>query len=282
MLKDLDLYKMLIQTYGEGGHTATIKALCAASGFAYSASLNNKLMMVRLNYERLVVVDTALTDYMQGDISQYKLRGILTKQEQAQYSSEISKAEEVRKSVKHIDRHMQVIYITGKSGSGKTTLAKYLANKIATQQGDICYNCHNSEHPFDDYDGECVAVWNDVRGNSTFKPEEWLQLLDNNTNSKQAARFHDVDLHNLKVFFLTSVDSLSSFVTKAARSEDKTQFYRRFGYQFLEINKENGNVYLNNIAEGTSTLFMLKSELEEIIKKEQEKNTMCGILEVLK
>lgn len=284
MIKDLDFYKQLVAIYNEkncdSGHDVTIKALCAAAGYDYTATLNNKMVAVRQRYARLVEIDNMLQKYMSYELTRHQLNSNLTPNERSEFSVEINKCETLRSKVRHNDRHMQVLYITGASGSGKTTLAKYLADKISNKFGDITFNLNNSDHPFDGYDGECCCVWNDVRGNSNFSPDEWLQLLDNNTNAKQGARYHDVDLFNVKLMILTSVDSMDEFIRKAARNEDKRQFYRRLGWHYLEIDT---SVYDINCATNEKTVFMNSGQFKDMMIKMTNKDRQVDdIMEMLK
>lgn len=277
MIKDFDLYNQLVSMYNaksgsEEGYKVSIKTLCFGCDYAFTAALNNKLIAVRQRYARLREIDNMLQKYMQYELTRHQLNRELTPNERSEFMTEINKCEVLRSKVRHTDRNMQVLYITGSSGSGKTTLAKYLADKISNKRGDITFNLNNSEHPFDGYDGECCCVWNDVRGNSNFSADEWLQLLDNHTNAKQGARYHDVDLFNVRLMILTSVDSMDEFIRKAARNEDKVQFYRRLGWHYLEIDTRWQCVYDINCATGERKVFMTPAQFADMMKQMTKKD----------
>lgn len=125
-----------------------------------------------------------------------------------------------------IHRELEAIFITGASGTGKTSIAKY----IAEQKGMSCFVSSVGQDMLDGYENEEVIVYNDVRGNCGLALNEFIQLVDNNTNARGKSRFRNKNMSNCKLVLVTTVLSMEDFLKQLdpRHDEDWKQFRRRF------------------------------------------------------
>lgn len=167
----------------------------------------------------------------------------------SKYKSAISNALEYKEleQAREHHRNMQCIYIYGEKGSGKTTLAKdFCENK------DLSYFITGgSNDPFEGYCGEDVIILDDARPDA-FEPEEWLKILDNNTNSLVKSRYHNKSI-NCKYIILTSTVSLMHFFDLYP-NEDEHQLYRRIK-TYIYVQKDYINFFAYKAETGRYTLF---------------------------
>lgn len=92
-------------------------------------------------------------------------------------------------------RDVEVNYISGSTGCGKS---KYVMDKYGYNN---VYRCTNKKHPFDQYDGEPVIVFEEFR--SSFKIEDMLNWLDGYP-LRLPARYADRFAHFTKVYILSN------------------------------------------------------------------------------
>lgn len=150
----------------------------------------------------------------------------------SKYKSTISNAleyAEMQQAGEH-HRNMQCIYIYGGKGSGKTTLAK----QFCENQGLSYFISGGSNDPFEGYSSQEVVILDDARPDA-FAPEEWLKILDNNTNSSIKSRYHNKNI-NCKYIILTSTVSLMHFFDIYPQ-EDPYQLFRRIK-TYVYVKKE--------------------------------------------
>ncbi len=121
------------------------------------------------------------------------------------------------------DRHIQVIFITGKPEAGKTYYAKKL---LASQGYDFCVSS-SSNDPFQDYMGQKAIILDDLR-DTAFGFEDLLKLLDNNTASSVRSRFSN-KVFNGEMIIITSSVPLVYWYKQLQfhSSESLQQLYRR-------------------------------------------------------
>ena len=136
---------------------------------------------------------------------------------------------EMQKAGEH-HRNMQCIYIYGDKGCGKTTLAKQFCENL----GLSYFISGGSNDPFEGYAGQEVVILDDARPDA-FAPEEWLKILDNNTNSLIKSRYHNKSI-NCKYIILTSTVSLIHFFD-IYPNEDEHQLFRRIK-TYLYVKKD--------------------------------------------
>lgn len=128
------------------------------------------------------------------------------------------------------DRNIVCIYIYGKKGTGKTTLAK----EFAKNKGLSFFITGGSNDPLDGYGSEEVLIVDDARPTS-FDPEEWLKLLDNNTKTLGKSRYHNKSIDAIYII-LTSTIPLHQFFDPYP-NEDKKQLFRRIKL-YITVEKE--------------------------------------------
>lgn len=187
----------------------------------------------------LIDLENLIDDYGELRISKKQLMSHLTHRDYQQLSSKIKKAQEYR-SLKQIDRKLEVVYINGKSGSGKTVLGKYLADKLHFDY----FVSGSGDDILDGYDKEECIILDDFRAGS-MRFMEVLKFLDNNTNSSVKSRYYNKDISNTKLIIITSVikpqDLYSMFKTDEGVQEPAKQFYRRLNNIYYQID-DNGEI----------------------------------------
>ena len=130
------------------------------------------------------------------------------------------------KKMNTVNRELEAIFITGQSGTGKTSLAKY----IAEGKGMSCFISSVGQDMLDGYENEEVVVYNDIRGNCGLALNEFIQMVDNNTNARGKSRFRNKNMSNCKLVIVTTVLSMGQLLKQLDpdHHEDWKQFRRRF------------------------------------------------------
>lgn len=136
------------------------------------------------------------------------------------------------------NRHIEVMFIYGKSGAGKTTYAK----KFASSRGYDCCISSSSNDPFQDYLGQKCMILDDMR-DSTFKFDDLLKIIDNNTSSSMQARYGN-KIFTGELIIITSSIPLSYWYSalRYNNSESLKQLYRRITV-YVEITQHEILVY---------------------------------------
>lgn len=222
-------------------------------------NLDSKPFSNKNEIKQYLTAEKLITEYSNGNITFPVLYESLTFELFKHFKSTIDAAKEYRNSLSKTSRNMQVFYITGPSGSGKTTYAKYLANKYYKNN---IYITGNSGNPFDGYDMQKCVILDEFRS-SDFRFSELLELLDNHTTRAQAARYHDVNMCNCELMFVTSIyapDVLyMNMMEREGNSEPKEQLYRRLGYKYWQIDN-NGDIWEISLKDNTKKPLVFNNE----------------------
>lgn len=225
-------------------------------GLHLSKSAAEDFVEVKSN-PRLIALDQVFEDYADCKISNNKMQSLISNEEYHAYNSIIRHCQERRSAKTVTNRQMQVIWITGSSGSGKTTLAKYYADKL----GYEAYVTSNSDNLFDSYDLQPAIIVDEFRS-SLMKFSSFLQMTDNHTNKKQAARYHDVDLSQCKLMIITSIyapeDAYRLFKAEdgSTNQEPMEQLLRRLRHRYYRIEDGMVNLVETHCTEGVGVLSM--------------------------
>lgn len=225
-------------------------------GLHLSKSVAEDFVEVKSN-PRLIALDQVFEDYADCKISNNKMQSLISNEEYHAYNSIIRHCQERRSAKTVTNRQMQVIWITGSSGSGKTTLAKYYADKL----GYEAYVTSNSDNLFDSYDLQPAIIVDEFRS-SLMKFSSFLQMTDNHTNKKQAARYHDVDLSQCKLMIITSIyapeDAYRLFKAEdgSTNQEPMEQLLRRLRHRYYRIEDGMVNLVETHCTEGVGVLSM--------------------------
>lgn len=165
------------------------------------------------------------------------------------------------------DRHIQVVFITGRGGSGKTYYAKKL---LASLGYDFCVSSASND-PFQDYLGQKAMLLDDMR-DYAFSFEDLLKLLDNNTSSSVKSRFMNKVFNGEMIVITSSVplvywfkgkDNHGNYYTFSA--EDFIQLYRRISC-YVVVTKKDISVYndgVNELGKPKGKAAVFKNELVE-------------------
>lgn len=172
---------------------------------------------------------------LSGKVREYEL---FEKEEYAQIY--VEKMDKINTALNWYNNHFsmkthdkQVIFVEGEAGAGKTTYVK----KWAEAHKLHYYVANSGEHMFDDYQGQEVLILDDMR-DSDIKPNDLLKILDNNTNRKVQARYHDRVLR-ADYIFITSTKPLKDWY-KGKFAEDvdgRKQLFRRIK-TVIEVKKD--------------------------------------------
>lgn len=193
----------------------------------------------------------------------------------SKYKSTISNAleyAEMQQAGEH-HRNMQCIYIYGSKGSGKTTLAKDFCEK----KGLSYFISGGSNDPFEGYSGQEVVILDDARPDA-FAPEEWLKILDNNTNSSIKSRYHNKNI-NCKFIILTSTVSLMHFFDLYP-NEDEHQLFRRIKtYIYVQKNRIDFFAYRTETGRYTAFKTMENTILKKFPSSDLTETEMNSIIE---
>lgn len=190
------------------------------ANFDYTDFIQNNSMFVDRKLEIIAQIGA-------GVITRSNYARYINIQEYVQYSNDIAKAfDYYDKSISTIDRDLEAIFITGASGTGKTTFAKYLAK----EKGLSCFISSVGKDMLDGYENEEVIVYNDIRENCGLAFNEFIQLVDNNTNARGKSRFRNKNLSKCKLVIVTTILTMDELMGKLdpLHEEDWKQFRRRF------------------------------------------------------
>lgn len=177
-------------------------------------------------------IGTIIEGIENGTITRSNMFQYISIEAYSKHKSKIQNAleyKELEQAGEH-HRNMQCIYIYGSKGSGKTSLAK----QFCENQGLSYFVSGGSNDPFEGYSGQEVVILDDARADA-FAPEEWLKILDNNTNSSIKSRYHNKSI-NCKYIILTSTVSLMHFFDIYPQ-EDPHQLFRRIK-TYVYVKKE--------------------------------------------
>ncbi len=137
------------------------------------------------------------------------------------------------------DRHIDVMFITGKAGTGKTFQAKKLLRNLGY---DYCISS-SSNDPFQDYMGQNAIILDDLRDSHFERLEDLLKILDNDTSSSVRSRFSN-KVFNGKMIVITSSVPLSYWYKQYRYNnvDSLEQLYRRISC-YVVVNEKDFVVY---------------------------------------
>lgn len=174
------------------------------------------------------------------------------------------------------DRHIEVMFVTGKGGTGKTYYAKKLLQNLGY---DFCISS-SSNDPFQDYKGQNAIILDDMRPRDKnkntsdgFSFEDLLKILDNDTASSVKSRFNN-KVFNGKMIVITSSIPINYWFSelKFNALEDLNQLYRRITC-YVTVTEDEVTVFdgldKNGKPAGLGTMF--KNELKELINNKKQK-----------
>lgn len=152
-------------------------------------------------------IEAVLEAIEAGEIKRHELCDYVSSEQYSAFKKALMDAFEYRemKLKQDTSRKMEVVFISGESGSGKTTMAKRLCEK----RGLSYLLAGSSRDPLQDYDGHDALILDDLRPD-TWRVEDLLKLLDNNSASSAGARYRDKWL-SASLLIVTTTLPMDSF-----------------------------------------------------------------------
>lgn len=168
------------------------------------------------------------------------------------------------------ERNVKVVFICGKAGSGKT----YYAKKLCNSEGyDYCISS-SSNDPFQDYMGEKVMIFDDLRY-TAFPLSDLLKMLDNHTSSSYRCRFAN-KVFNGDMIIITSPIPVAYWYPEYKDNcyDSLEQLYRRISCYVVvserevciynKLDKDGNPVGLARVFQ--NELYFLKQDIEVVEK----------------
>lgn len=222
--------------------------------------------------KKMVFPKEEIDKYAAGLISKNQLMNRIGLDAYSKYKKLIDAASDFNAMNCGNKKDMSVVYISGSSGSGKTTLAKYIAKKKHLS----VFTSAGGKNLLDGYKQEECIILDDFRG-SQISFSDLLKLLDNNTSSDAAARYHNVNMAFCKLIIITSIYQPNTlyYGIQQKEGEDFYQFIRRLDnecYYYIDDDNvikqvdANTNTFTNNVM-GNITILC-----PEVKKKTQTSN----------
>lgn len=161
-------------------------------------------------------LDSVINGILNGTIREYNKTLEIDNTVLVQKSRLINEAFKVR--AEHLqatclERHTEVIFITGTAGCGKTTFAK----KIAKERGLAYFVSSGSNDILDGYGQQPCLIIDDARP-TDMGLSDFLKMLDNNTPSSVKSRYRNKYL-NCELIIITTVLNIDDFYNDAFESE---------------------------------------------------------------
>lgn len=176
-----------------------------------------------------------------------------------------------------VDRHLEVMFITGKSGTGKTYYAKKLLKSI---DYDFCISSGSTD-PFQDYMGQRAIILDDFRDSYYENLFDLLKLLDNNTSSSINSRYSNKVFNGDLIIITSSVPLRYWYKNMRYNSDDSlTQLYRRIG-SYVEVTDDTVTVYeeIDSFGKPLGLGKIYKNELVDIKKQERKKESAVALFD---
>lgn len=172
-------------------------------------------------------------------------------------------------------KNMIVILITGKTGTYKTTYVQEFAKKY---YNNSIYTAKSNDL-LDSYIGQKVFLINEYKSDffDTLNEDEHLELLDNHSDGQFKSRYHNKNMNNVKILFLTTTYSIDRLIKEYEKRypNHSPEFLRRISaYYIFEDDKIKKYKHPENDLTGFELYSIEENTLKEIYKEKiKEKNT---------
>lgn len=180
-------------------------------------------------------VKDILNQIVTGQLRRFEVADIIESDIFMKYDRKIEKAFEYRqlKELKNTTRNINVFVMQGPAGVGKTTFCKAWAKE---NKKSICFSAGGNDI-FGDYRGQDTMILDDINYDN-FHIEDFLKMLDPNTSSTVASRYHNKLFSGDTIFICTNTSITKWFST----TDDALQeaFYRRITnvFEFKDLRAE--------------------------------------------
>lgn len=144
-----------------------------------------------------------VNDIVEGNLKEYEIATKIEPGIYIRYNNRIKTAFEYRRRIDLLNpnRKLKCIVLFGNPGVGKTTFAKAYAQKYGKS---ICFSSSSNDF-MECYKGEQVFVLDDFNFEK-FSIEDFLKLLDPNTQSTVRSRYHNKLLTAEVLFIATNIE----------------------------------------------------------------------------
>lgn len=137
-------------------------------------------------------------------------------------------------ALKNHEFELGVYFITGKPGTGKTMFAQQFCNTLVQRRYDTTgekWHIYQggSMNPMDDYSGEEIILFDDLRS-SSMSASDWLKILDPLTSAPLSARYKNKQKACRIIVITSYIDPLTFFAYMKGIYNDNEaldQFVRR-------------------------------------------------------
>lgn len=172
-------------------------------------------------------------------------------------------------------KNMIVILITGETGTYKSTYVQEFAKKY---YNNSIYTAKSNDL-LDSYIGQKVFLINEYKSDffDTLNEDEHLELLDNHSDGQFKSRYHNKNMNNVKILFLTTTYSIDRLIKEYEKRypNHSPEFLRRISaYYIFEDDKIKKYKHPENDLTGFELYSIEENTLKEIYKEKiKEKNT---------
>lgn len=130
-------------------------------------------------------------------------------------------------------KNMIVILLTGKTGTYKSTYAQEFAKKY---YNNSIYTAKSNDL-LDSYIGQKVFLINEYKSDffDTLNEDEHLELLDNHSDGQVKGRYHNKNMNNVKILFLTTTYSIDRLIKEYEKRypNHSPEFLRRISAYYV-------------------------------------------------
>lgn len=187
-----------------------------------------------------------------GEIKEYEITQKIDSALYIRYGNRIAKAFEYANESAFIDtaRDVQVYVLQGPARIGKSSFCKIWAKK----HGKSIAFSSTGKHPFDEYRGQEVFVFDDYNHKQT-SIQDMKKLLDPHSNAGVSARYHNKSFRDVDTIFICTNVPITEWYDKQP-IEDREAIFKRISYvlDFKTISPDYISTYTVNEVTGDGIL----------------------------
>lgn len=187
-----------------------------------------------------------------GEIKEYEITQKIDSALYIRYGNRIAKAFEYANESAFIDtaRDVQIYVLQGPARIGKSSFCRIWAKK----HGKSIAFSSTGKHPFDEYRGQEVFVFDDYDYRIT-SIQDMKKLLDPHSNAGVSARYHNKSFRDVDTIFICTNVPITEWYAKQPK-EDREAIFKRISYvlDFKTISPDFVSTYTVNELTGDGIL----------------------------